>query len=137
MSAFWRRPHENRLTRADSHLQAFKAQSPGPRNRSGIMPGSHRLRVVLAIAAIAAFAASPRAQPLPPETARALVGSGDILPLQQVLARLRPAIEGEIVAVALVREQSRYLYKIKALGDDGRYRERRADARTGVSADDR
>jgi uncharacterized membrane protein YkoI len=90
-----------------------------------------------AIAFIAAgmFTGAPvRAETLPPESVRGLVERGDILPLEEVLCRLQPAIEGEIIEVNLDRDGERYLYRIKALGENGRYHEYRADAKTGASA---
>jgi uncharacterized membrane protein YkoI len=78
-------------------------------------------------------AISARAEALPAETARTLAEHGEILPLAEVLLRLRPAVNGDIIEVALDREGGRYLYKIKALDQNGQYREYRADARTGAS----
>jgi uncharacterized membrane protein YkoI len=77
-------------------------------------------------------AISARAEALPAETARTLAEHGEILPLAEVLLRLRPAV-CDIIEVALDREGGRYLYKIKALDQNGQYREYRADARTGAS----
>lgn len=66
---------------------------------------------------------------LPPETAHALAQRGDILPLAEVLRRA--GFEGEILGVVLHRQDGRYLYKIKAIGLDGQYRELEADAQNG------
>jgi uncharacterized membrane protein YkoI len=74
------------------------------------------------------------AETLPPENVRELVERGDILPLQEVLNRLQPAVDGDIIEVDLDRDGERYLYRIKALGPNGRYREYRADAKTGATA---
>lgn len=87
--------------------------------------------------AAAMLAASPApAETLPPEHAQVLAGRGAILPLAEVLRRMRPPVDGEIIEVALEREGSRYLYRIKALGHNGVYREYRADAENGASAKD-
>ena len=75
---------------------------------------------------------SARAETLPFESALTLAEHGQILPLTEILNRLRPAVDGEIIEVALDRDGARYLYKIKALGQDGQYREYHVDARTGV-----
>jgi len=74
-----------------------------------------------------------RAETLPADSALTLAEHGEILPLSEVLLRLRPAVDGEIIDVALDRDGARYLYKIKALGQDGQYREYHVDARTGAS----
>jgi uncharacterized membrane protein YkoI len=98
------------------------------------MPRVQTLTALLVIAAAASGLAPARAETLPPEDVRVLVEHGDVLPLAEVLRRLDPAVDGEIIGVALDREGSRYLYKIKVLGLNGRYREYRADAKTGTSA---
>ena len=92
--------------------------------------------VILALAfASAFFAVTPgRAEPVSPDTARDLVRSGEILSLEDVLNRMQPAVEGEIIEVALEAERRRYLYRIKALGPDGRYRDYRVDATAGAAA---
>jgi uncharacterized membrane protein YkoI len=75
---------------------------------------------------------SARSETLPVESALMLAGRGEILPLTGILDRLRPAIDGEIIDVALVRDKARYLYEIKALGRDGLYRDYHVDARSGA-----
>jgi uncharacterized membrane protein YkoI len=75
-----------------------------------------------------------RAEPVSPDTARDLVRSGEILSLEEVLGRMRPGVEGEIIEVALEAERRRFLYRIKALGHDGRYRDYRVDATAGAAA---
>ena len=90
---------------------------------------SRSRQYLVAAFALALLAVTPgRAEPLSPDTARDLVHSGEILSLEDVLNRMQPAVEGEIIEVALEAEQRRYLYRIKALGPDGRYRDYRADA---------
>ena len=74
-----------------------------------------------------------RAETLPAERALTLAEHGEILPLTEILNRLQPAVDGEIIEVALDRDGARYLYKIKALGRNGQYREYHVDARTGAS----
>ena len=74
------------------------------------------------------------AETVSPDTARDLVRSGEILSLEDVLDRMRPGVEGEIIEVALEAERRRYLYRIKALGHDGRYRDYRVDATAGAAA---
>lgn len=66
-----------------------------------------------------------------PERIRALVARGDILPLEQILKLNESALAGRIVEVELELERDGYLYEIKVLKPDGRYREIEIDARTG------
>jgi hypothetical protein len=82
------------------------------------------------LAASAIIGASPAAaEPVSLESARDLVRRGDILPLQEVLSRRhQPALDGEIVEASLERGEGGYLYRIKVLGRDGRYRDHRASA---------
>ncbi|MBB4196670.1 hypothetical protein CCR94_21950 [Rhodoblastus sphagnicola] len=99
------------------------------------MTGSH-WNLVAAVAVALCVATPGRAESVSPETARDLVRNGDILALHDVLSRIRPAIEGEIIAVALETDGRRFLYRIKALGRDGRYRDYRADAKDGAAVHD-
>jgi uncharacterized membrane protein YkoI len=85
--------------------------------------------ILLSGTAAIAGAAQTLAEALPAETARTLTEHGDILPLAEVLTRA--GIEGDIIGVALHREDGRYLYKIKTLGQGGQYREYRVDAKNG------
>jgi hypothetical protein len=87
------------------------------------------------LVSVALAAATPAwAESLSPDRARDLVRRGEILCLADALDRMRPAIEGEIMEVALEAEGRRFLYRIKALGPDGRYRNLSVDATAGASA---
>jgi uncharacterized membrane protein YkoI len=97
------------------------------------MTWAHSAVVLLLYAAAIAGSAGALAEALPHETARILAARGDILPLAEVLNRA--GVEGEIIGVALHREEGRYLYKIKALSQDGRYREYQVDAKSGSFLD--
>jgi uncharacterized membrane protein YkoI len=77
--------------------------------------------------------ASALAEALTPETARTLTERGDVLPLAEVLNRA--GVEGEIIGVALHREEGRYVYTIKVLGQGGQYREYEVDAKNGTFLD--
>jgi hypothetical protein len=101
------------------------------RSKAQLMfPSTRSLAVLLVL-----VGATPcRAETFSPDKARDLVGLGAILPLEAVLARMRPAVDGEIVEVFLEIEDGRFLYRIKALGRDGRYRDTRVDAAAGASA---
>jgi uncharacterized membrane protein YkoI len=94
----------------------------------------YRQFAIAVITAVMLAGPQALAETLPAGSARELVERGDILPLEEVLRRVQPAIEGEIIEVDLDRDGSRYMYRIKALGQNGRYREYRADAKTGASA---
>lgn len=92
--------------------------------------------LLFALAAGAIIGAPPApAQPVPLEDARDLVRRGDILPLEDVLRRVQPVLDGDIVEASLEREKGGYLYRIKVLGRDGRYRDCRANAEAGASGD--
>jgi len=90
-------------------------------------------RIFLVAAALGAVAPG-WAESLSPDRARDLVRRGEILCLAEALDRIQPAVEGEIIAVALEARGRRYLYRIKALGPDGRYRDLSVDATAGLSA---
>ena len=64
---------------------------------------------------------------------------GDILPLELVLSRVRPALGGEVVGVALERSGDRWTYRFRVLGADRNRATVQVDARTaqviGRSAD--
>lgn len=70
------------------------------------------------------------------EQAREAVQRGEILPLEEVLARVRRDFAGEMLAVELEREQhdpfdGQLVYEVKMLTDDGAVTELYYDARTG------
>jgi uncharacterized membrane protein YkoI len=65
------------------------------------------------------------------ERVRALVERGEILPLEQIIKMNESQLAGRIVEVELERERGAYLYEIKVLQPDGRYREIKIDARSG------
>lgn len=72
-----------------------------------------------------------RADSLDPERVRALVEKGVILPLEQILKMNGSQLTGRVIEVELERERGAYLYEIKVLPPDGRYREFKIDARSG------
>ena len=85
-------------------------------------------------AALALMGAPCLADPLSPDRARDLVRLQKILPLEVVLARAPPGVEGDVVEVVLEAEGDRFLYRIKALGRDGRYHAISVDATADASA---
>ncbi|MEQ3642644.1 MAG: PepSY domain-containing protein [Paracoccus sp. (in: a-proteobacteria)] len=74
------------------------------------------------------------AQPIAPdyETARQAVDRGDMLPLEQILARIQARHPGRIVEVELEDEDGLWLYEIEVLTPEGRLIEIELDARTGA-----
>ena len=67
-----------------------------------------------------------------PDRVSALVERGEILPLEEILKRNEASISGRIIEIELERKKDAYLYEIKILRPDGRYRELKIDARTGA-----
>jgi uncharacterized membrane protein YkoI len=85
---------------------------------------------VLAIALLTATAAL--GDGLSAERVRELVERGEILPLEQILKRNEAGIGGRIIEVEIEQKRGVYVYEIKVLRPDGRTREIKIDARTGV-----
>jgi uncharacterized membrane protein YkoI len=69
---------------------------------------------------------------LSPDRVRALVERGEILPLEEILKRNELNTGGRIIEIELERKRGAYVYEIKVLRPDGRYRELKIDARTGA-----
>ena len=84
---------------------------------------------------IAALAAAPHGHG-DHERAREAVQRGEILPLEEILARARRAFDGEMLEVELEEEghdpfEGRLVYEVKMLAADGAVTELYYDARTG------
>jgi uncharacterized membrane protein YkoI len=89
-------------------------------------------RAVLAIVVVAILAAVPAwADSLSADRVRALVERGEILRLEEILKRNEARLGGRIIEIEIERKRGTYLYEIKVLLPDGRYREVKIDARTG------
>jgi uncharacterized membrane protein YkoI len=86
--------------------------------------------IVLAVALVTAAAAL--ADSLSAERVRELVERGEIMPLEQILKRNEASISGRIIAIEIEQKRGTYVYEIKILQPDGRTREIKIDARTGV-----
>jgi uncharacterized membrane protein YkoI len=85
------------------------------------------------IVAIALLTASPAvADGLSAERVRELVERGEILRLEEILKRNEASLGGRIIEVEIEQKRGAYVYEIKVLGSDGRTREIKIDARTGV-----
>lgn len=90
-------------------------------------------RAVLAIVVSAILAAVPaRAHGLSAERVRALVERGEILALEEILKRNEASLGGRIIEIEIEQKRGAYVYEIKVLRPDGRYRELKIDARTGA-----
>ena len=65
------------------------------------------------------------------DRARQALERGEILPLDQVIARLRDAVPGEVSGVELEKENGIWVYEFKVISAAGRMNEVRIDAKTG------
>ncbi len=95
------------------------------------------IRTVSAIAVLAFLAASSaRAEDISAERVRELVERGEILTLEEVLKRNEASLGGHIIEIEIEQKHGAYMYEIKVLRPDGRYRELKIDARTGALVDE-
>lgn len=85
------------------------------------------------VAAVLLLGALPAHADSDAERARTLVQHGAILPLEQILARVRQAREGTLVEVGLRQETEHggYVYEVELLDANGRLWELELDATTG------
>jgi uncharacterized membrane protein YkoI len=65
-------------------------------------------------------------------TARALVERGEILSLDQILAKAGQHLQGRILEIEVEQERGRYLYEIELLDNSGVVKELQIDAASGV-----
>jgi uncharacterized membrane protein YkoI len=56
--------------------------------------------------------------------------SGQIMPMEEIMARAREAQPGHLIEVELEREDGRYIYELKILDAEGRVHELEMDAAT-------
>jgi uncharacterized membrane protein YkoI len=90
-------------------------------------------RAIIAIVVCAFLAGTPAwADGLSAEQVRALVERGEILALEEVLKRNEARLGGRIIEIEIEHKRGAYVYEIKVLRPDGRYRELKIDARTGA-----
>lgn len=90
-------------------------------------------RAFLALVVSAVLAAIPAwADGLSAERVRALVERGEILALEEILRRNDASLGGRIIEIEIEQKRGAYVYEIKVLRPDGRYRELKIDARTGA-----
>nr|WP_316234478.1 PepSY domain-containing protein [Bradyrhizobium sp. SZCCHNR1098] len=62
---------------------------------------------------------------------RHAVEAGDVLPLSQILPRLRGRVAGDVMGIDVERLRGRWRYEFRVIGRDGRVREVYVDARSG------
>ena len=63
--------------------------------------------------------------------ARRLLESGEILPLEVILEKVRQVLPGKVLEVELENEDRKVVYEMEILGDDGVIREVYVDAKSG------
>ncbi len=63
--------------------------------------------------------------------ARRLFESGEILPLEAILEKVRQVLPGRVLEVELENEDRKVVYEMEILGDDGVIREVYVDAKSG------
>lgn len=64
------------------------------------------------------------------DRARAALKAGEVLPLQEVLARVQRSHPGAVLEVELEREDGRWIYELKLLQSGGRLLRLDVDAKT-------
>ncbi|MGD9670724.1 MAG: PepSY domain-containing protein [Hyphomicrobiaceae bacterium] len=88
---------------------------------------------ILTFIVVAILAAAPAwADGLSAERVRALVERGEILTLEEILKRNESSLGGRIIEIEIEQKGGTYVYEIKVLRADGRYRELKIDARTAT-----
>lgn len=65
------------------------------------------------------------------ERARALLEAGDILPLEQILERVRESYPGRLLEVELEKDDGKLIYEVELLDGEGRVWELELDAVSG------
>jgi uncharacterized membrane protein YkoI len=65
------------------------------------------------------------------DDARELKQSGKIMPLEELIARVRKDYPGQIIQIELDEEKDRFIYEIEVLNDEGVVIELELDAATG------
>jgi len=65
------------------------------------------------------------------EEARELKQSGQIMPLEDLIALVRKDYPGQIIQIELDEEKDRYVYEIEVVGEEGVVIELELDAATG------
>lgn len=71
------------------------------------------------------------------ETARELMLSADILPLEEIISRARAVHPGRVLETELERKGDTYIYELEILDQGGRVWEMKYDASTGTLIKDK
>jgi uncharacterized membrane protein YkoI len=100
-------------------------------NRSRLLHSVLAALLLLWLAMTHALADERREDEGDHERALRAVQRGEALPLSQILARLRPQIDGDIVATEIEEEHDDWVYEVKYIDRAGRLIELLIDARTG------
>ena len=90
--------------------------------------------VLILIALIAAVAGAPRGalgDDSDHDLARRLLEQGRILPLAEIVDKVRSEIPGEMLEVEFETDDGAYIYELKILGPDGRVQEIEVEAASG------
>jgi uncharacterized membrane protein YkoI len=69
------------------------------------------------------------------EGARAAVKRGDARPFEQILTKVRPVLQGEIVGQKLEQHRGQWLYEFRVVAPDGHMHYVHFDARSGRHVD--
>ena len=91
-------------------------------------------RMVLLLAAFASMAVPSLARDDDPErrdAVRRAVEAGDVLPLSQILEKLRGRVSGDITGIEIEHEEGRWHYEFRVIDHSGRVLEVHVDARSG------
>lgn len=99
----------------------------------------HRLLIVVPMAfLLAAFAsiAAPRSSardddPERRDAVRRAVEAGEVLPLSQILEKVRVRVSGDIADIEINREEGRWHYEFRVIDRGGRVLEVHVDAHSG------
>jgi uncharacterized membrane protein YkoI len=99
----------------------------------------HRLltvvRIALLLAALASMAARPSFahddDPERRDAVRRAVEAGEVLPLSQILEKVRLKVSGDITGIEINREEGRWHYELRVIDRGGRVLEVHVDAHSG------
>jgi uncharacterized membrane protein YkoI len=87
------------------------------------------IAVLIAVAACGGLLAAAADQQKPAESSTA--SRSDILPLEEILRRVKAQYPGRVTETELERKRGGYVYEIDVVSDDGVKRELKYDAKTG------
>lgn len=90
-----------------------------------------RLPQIVVAASVLALAGPASGDVIPAERVKAMVESGQILPLQQIVKMHEAELHGRIVEIELEQEGERLVYEFKILPAQGQYRKIEIDAASG------